>query len=146
MYMYGYICIYGCICMCIDTYAIVRWGSLMRRCRPHSHQDPHVLLLPTAYCLLPTSHFLLPTAYCLPPNPLPPTSYFPLPTSYCLSPTAYLLLPTSHCLLPTSYFPLPTSYLPPSHFLPPTSHCLQVWTASVERHAKINMSKVFTQF
>ena len=48
--------------------------------------ENEILLLPMAYCLLPTDY-----------------PYFLLPIAYCILPIAYWLLPVAYCLLPIAY-------------------------------------------
>jgi len=48
------------------------------------------LLLPSAFCLLPSAFFLLPSAFCLLPS-----SFFLLPSAFCLLPSAFFLLPSA---------------------------------------------------
>ena len=101
-------------CLLPTTYSITYYCLLL-------------LLMPTAYCLLPLYCCLPPTVVLVPLPPtstcstayrLQPTAYNTAYTAYCLLPPhPYYLLPTTYYLLPTTHYPLPTTY-----YLLPTTY------------------------
>ncbi len=72
----------------------------------------HVVVLPTPYSVLRTSHSVLPTPHSVlrTSHSVLRTPYSVLRTSHSVLPTPYFPLRTSHSVLPTPYFPLRTSH------------------------------------